>query len=77
MERRWVAEMILEVRAELQRVESAIRTLEASARIVEAATPKRKRGRPSMGEEERKQVSERMTRYWDEWRRAGRQRVNS
>lgn len=66
----WVAEMLVEVRAELNRVEAAIQHLEA----LQPPPVKRKRGRHAMGEEERQQVSERMTRYWAERRRSDRQR---
>lgn len=66
MDEHRVAQMIGEFRAELNRVEAAIQALESLP-----PAPKRKRGRPSMSEAERQEVSERMRRYWDERRRNG------
>ncbi len=55
-----------ELREERRRIEQAIACLEAveSGRPAGAA-----RGRKGMGEDERREVSERMRRYWAEQRR--------
>lgn len=54
---------IEELYEEKRRVEQAIAALENHGSITSA--PARRRGRKSMNEEERKQVSERMRKYWD------------
>jgi hypothetical protein len=48
---------------EKRRIEQAIAALEN--RGAGAPAPTRRRGRKSMNDEERKQVSERMRRYWE------------
>jgi hypothetical protein len=54
---------------EKKRVEKLIGMLEARQRIQSGLPPRRRRGRISMGVEERQQVSERMRRYWEQRRR--------
>ena len=57
---------ILLLRDELKKVEATIAALEKldkSAPVPRVRLPSR-RGRKSMGEEERQQVAERMRRYW-------------
>ena len=49
------------LRWELDRINRAIATLES---IPENPTPKPRRGRKSMGQEERTEVSRRMKSYW-------------
>jgi hypothetical protein len=56
-------EVLAELRQELARVEAAILALQ-KVQEFEASRPKGKRGRKSMGPEERAAVSERMKRYW-------------
>ena len=51
------------LRVELEKINHAIAQLESLVSQGTAQLPKR-RGRKAMGEAERKQVSERMTRYW-------------
>ena len=53
---------------EKKRVERMIATLESKQRTQLGLPPRRRRGRISMNEEERKQVSERMRRYWEQRR---------
>ena len=56
--------VIADLRAELAKVESAIAALERL--VVPKASPRApaRRGRKSMGPEERQQVAERIRRYW-------------
>jgi hypothetical protein len=54
---------IEELYEEKRRVEQAIAALENHGSV--APAPTRRRGRKSMNEEERKQVSERMRKYWE------------
>jgi hypothetical protein len=59
--------VIRSLRAELNRINDAIGVLEGLESVGEdapAAKPSSKRGRKTMGEEERQQVSQRMRRYW-------------
>jgi len=65
-----LGETIEGLRAELKRVEAAIASLESIAVGGETRAPRSRRGRKSMGEAERRDVSERMKRYWAS-RRAG------
>jgi hypothetical protein len=60
---------IQELYEEKRRLDQAIAALENQSRALEA--PVRRRGRKSMNEEERKQVSERMRRYWESRREGG------
>jgi hypothetical protein len=58
-----IAKLILELRAQKERIDRAIADLESlSDSTVEGATG---RGRKWMSPEERLQVSERMKRYWE------------
>lgn len=63
---------ITELRAECERLDRAIAQLEALAgsRNGSAPVPRSRRGRKSMGEAERREVSERMKRYWANRRKA-------
>jgi hypothetical protein len=58
------AHTIRDLRAELHRVEAAIAALEGLSQSAPQPVAPRKRGRKSMGTEERKQVSERLRLYW-------------
>ena len=49
---------------EKERIDGVIASLEQYLRTNGAVTPKRKRGRKSMGPEERQEVSARMRSYW-------------
>ena len=53
---------------EKKRIERVIAALESKQRAQLGLPPRRRRGRISMNEEERKQVSERMRRYWEQRR---------
>ena len=55
---------------EKKRVEKLIAMLESRQRLQSGLPSRKRRGRISMGAEERRQVSERMRRYWEERRRA-------
>jgi len=57
-------EMLRELIREWKRVKRTIVRLEAQQRESEAQTKIRRRGRKSMGPEERLEVSERMKQYW-------------
>ncbi len=57
-----VSQTILDLRAELARIDAAIQTLEQLQGGV--VKPRSKRGRKAMAEEERAEVSSRMKRYW-------------
>jgi hypothetical protein len=64
-----LTKLIASLKAERQKVERAIASLEELLRSEQdgsesIAVPKRTRGRRSMGLDERKQVSERMKKYW-------------
>ena len=61
-----VRETLQQLYAEKQRLESVIASLEMLLRSndSEAPPPRSRRGRKSMGAEERKMVSERMKNYW-------------
>ena len=63
--------VINELIQQRERLDNAIAQLEAlqDANGNRGMVVRRKRGRSSMGEEERAQVSERMRRYWDNRRR--------
>ena len=60
------------LRAEQKELDRAIEALERLEQLEQLEQryemPKSARGRKSMGAEERKAVSERMTRYWQAWR---------
>lgn len=60
-------QIIRELREEKKRLDRVIATLEDIVNRAESpdkAVPKSRRGRKGMSEDERKQVSERMARYW-------------
>ena len=64
-----LAQLIASLKSERQKVERAIASLEELLHSEQPAVdgeepPKRSRGRRSMGAEERRQVSERMKKYW-------------
>lgn len=54
--------------AERARIDAAIASLERLATSPAAALDSRRRGRKSMGAAERRQVSERMRKYWSDRR---------
>lgn len=54
---------IQELYEEKRRLDQAIAALESQGHV--PAAPVRRRGRKSMNEDERKQVSERMRKYWE------------
>jgi hypothetical protein len=56
-------EIIKELRRERDRIQKAIEALEAVA-----SGESKRRGRQGMGEDERKEVSERMKKYWQQKR---------
>ena len=56
--------MIVDLRTELHRVETAIAQLEALNGNGNISLLRPRRGRKFMGAEERREVSERMKRYW-------------
>ena len=63
---------IRELYAEKKRLDNVIASLEEmqqTASLVNAALPEKKRGRKSMDEQARQQVSERMKKYWAERRK--------
>lgn len=65
--------VLAELAAERKRVDTLIRTLEALQNGYappEQVAPKGRRGRKSMGAEERLEVSLRMQRYWEARRKA-------
>ena len=64
-----IIDMLRAERKELDRAIEALERLEQLARLEQRyLIPKSGRGRRWMGAEERKTVSERMTRYWKAWR---------
>ena len=64
-----IIDMLRAERKELDRAIEALERLEQLARLEQRyLIPKSGRGRRWMGAEERKTVSERMTRYWQAWR---------
>jgi hypothetical protein len=61
--------IIASLRAELERLNATIAALESlDGRVYSALPPltRDRRGRKTMGQEERKQVSERIRRYWEQ-----------
>ena len=60
---------LYEERAKLDKILTSLEQLQKSPAILEAKTLKKRRGRKSMDAEARKEVSERMKRYWAEQRR--------
>ena len=62
-----VSKMIQQLKDEKQRIDRAIAELEELQGTTDGTTgtlPKKRRGRKSMDPEERRQVSERMKKYW-------------
>lgn len=55
---------IRELYEEKERIDGVIASLEQYLRLNGPGQPKRRRGRKSMGPEERKEVSARMRSYW-------------
>ena len=55
---------IRELYDEKERIDGVIASLEQHLRTNGPGAPKRKRGRKSMGPQERQEVSERMRSYW-------------
>ena len=65
---------IRELYEEKKRLDHVIASLEEMQRtgaLLEAALPERRRGRKSMDEQGRQEVSERMKRYWEARRKQG------
>ena len=58
-----------EERAKLNRIIDSLEQLQKSPAVLEAKALKKRRGRKSMDEAARREVSERMRRYWSEQRR--------
>ena len=54
-----------ELYKEKAQLDAAIAKLEAQIKLVSRTAPKSKRGRKSMGAEERLKVSQRMSKYWE------------
>jgi hypothetical protein len=63
-----LSKAIRELYEEKRRIDEVIASMEEYLRANEAPTVRRKRGRKSMGDAERQEVSERMRRYWQEQR---------
>ncbi len=55
-----------EEKKRLDRLIAVLEELEQSANHIQTRTSKKRRGRKSMSPEERRQVSERMKRYWSQ-----------
>ncbi|MBI4904664.1 MAG: hypothetical protein HY820_13570 [Acidobacteria bacterium] len=70
---------IEQLKEERQRIDAVIEHLEAllAGRTGQLTPPRGRRGRKSMGEEERVVVSERMKAYWANKRKIGKARVRS
>jgi hypothetical protein len=67
-----VEKLIAELNAEIEKIKGTIARLEQLRGSSSAATNGSRRGRKSMGAQERQQVSERMKKYWANRRRASR-----
>ena len=67
-----VDKMIQELNAEIERIKAAVAFLEELRGPSEASATEERRGRKSMGAEERLEVSERMRKYWANRRRPSR-----
>jgi hypothetical protein len=59
-----VIRKLYDERAKLDEIITSLEQLRRSAAVVEKEVVKKRRGRKSMNEEDRKEVSERMKRYW-------------
>ena len=68
-----VNKLIAELNAAIEKLKRMVGRLEQLGGISETTTPER-RGRKSMGAEERQEVSERMKKYWANRRRQQRLR---
>jgi hypothetical protein len=60
-----VIRKLYEERAKLDAIIESLEQLKRSAVVVPREIVKKRRGRKSMNEEDRKEVSERMKRYWE------------
>jgi DNA invertase Pin-like site-specific DNA recombinase len=60
-----VHKTLRELHAEKKRLDAAIHSLERQVKATADRGPRKRRGRKSMSAEERRRVSERMTRYWE------------
>lgn len=67
-----VDKLIAELNAEIERIKATVACLEQLRGSSSVATNGSRRGRKSMGAEERRDVSERMRKYWANRRRASR-----
>ena len=69
---------IEELRYEQERLERVIASLEELQTAVAGTVPqKKRRGRRSMSPEERREVSERMKKYWADWHNKHRRTLHS
>jgi hypothetical protein len=59
-----VIRKLYEERAKLDAIIESLEQLKRSAAVVPKEVVKKRRGRKSMNEEDRKEVSERMKKYW-------------
>jgi septal ring factor EnvC (AmiA/AmiB activator) len=66
---------IEELRREKQKLERVIASLEELQAAMAGSPQKKRRGRRSMSHEERREVSERMKRYWADWHNKRRRRT--
>jgi len=60
---------LYEERAKLDKILDSLEQFQKSPALLEAKTIKKRRGRKSMDEKARQEVSERMKRYWAEQRK--------
>ncbi|MBZ5606923.1 MAG: hypothetical protein LAP38_01585 [Acidobacteriia bacterium] len=60
-----VHKTLRELHAERKRIDAAIASIEKRVKAAPARPPRKRRGRKSMSPEERRKVSERMSRYWE------------
>jgi hypothetical protein len=65
-----VIRKLYEERAKLDEIITSLELLKRSATVVEKEVVKKRRGRKFMNEEDRKEVSERMKKYWASRREA-------
>ena len=66
---------IEELRRDKERLERVIASLEELQAAIVGSPQKKRRGRRSLSSEERREVSERMKRYWAEWHNKRRRRT--
>jgi hypothetical protein len=62
---------LYEEKKRLDHVIASLEEMQRNAAVLAAALPEKKRGRKSMDERARQEVSERMRRYWDSRRKPG------